>query len=151
MLSISAIGGSSHSDQSLLPLRCRQSLKKICNSVLSTTSEFSCIKERAPAGRTFLVPDVRPLWIDHTHHSTIAPWAPIAVDFVGLPAFPRIADIDRCCRVLGAQLIAFSDIKPDAFTVFAAIDFDAFVLERFHVISAFRANHRNWPVSTLTS
>ena len=41
--------------------------------------------------------------------------------------------------------MALSDIKPDAFTVFTPINFDALVRERFHVTFAFRTNHRTRP------
>jgi hypothetical protein len=128
------------------PIRYRQSFEQICNFVLCTVSEFSCIEKRSPAGSTFLVLDVRTLWIDHAHHAATAPGAPITINFVGLLAFERIADIDVCCRVSLAQRMALSDIKPDAFTVFAPINFDALVREHFHVAFAFRTNHRNRPL-----
>ena len=40
------------------------------------------------------------------------------------------------------QPIAFSDIKPNPLAGFATIDFDALVLDGFHVVLAFRTNHR---------
>ena len=40
------------------------------------------------------------------------------------------------------QPIALSDIKPNPLTGFATIDFDALVLDGFHVVLAFRTNHR---------
>jgi hypothetical protein len=112
------------------------------NSVLRQVREFSGIEKRASAGRTFFELDVRLLWIDPSQHAAIAPGATVAVDFIRLPARQRIAGIYCCCRVLMTQPIAFSDIKPNPVAVLATIDFDALVLDGFHVVMAFRTNHR---------
>ena len=117
-------------------------LQKRRNRVLRQVREFSGIEKRASAGRTFFELDVRLLWIDPAQHAAIASGATVAVDFVRLPAGQRIAGIQCCCRVLMTQRIAFSNIKPNSLAVFTTIDFDAVVLNGFHVVMAFRTNHR---------
>jgi hypothetical protein len=92
---------------------------------------------------------LRSLWIDPAQHAAAAARATVSVYFVCFPAYQGIARINRRRRVCAEQPIAFSDIKPDPFAIFATIDFDAFELNYFHVVFAFRTKHLLAPLLEL--
>lgn len=104
-------------------------------------SQFTGIEIRTVTGAADLVPDVGLFWVDYFDHRSAAAWTLITVHGVTLFAYPCITDVDCRCRLLVSQNIDLAGIEPDAIADYATIDFGAFIVDLFHIRSAFRAAH----------
>jgi hypothetical protein len=54
--------------------------------MLSEIDKLTSIEKRSAAGAAFLVPDMRLMPIDHSHHHTAASGATVVVELIGLLA-----------------------------------------------------------------
>ena len=118
-----------------------ETLEEIRYGNVGKISQFTGIKIRTVTGTAGLVPDVGLAWVDYFDHRSAAAWTLITVHGVTLLAYPGITDVDCRCGLLVSQNIDLASIEPDAIADRAAIDFGAFIVDLFHIRSAFRAAH----------